>query len=273
MSADVEFVVPSMRRAVWLGVVRTGFAAAAWLLVGALLVVLTGILLAGVRGERFAGVSRYGTLVGHPEYAAGDSDCCSGLGFTLTRETNLTARGAIEATSTLKGVIREGVTGSITADLPPAAGTPIGDALQRGRPTKEATAAFLATLPPSMVASAVVEFSTPQTPAEFQPQQLPALVFLSPPYDEPAAGWEFTDLRGLREWAGGLRDGDDGMLHDLGAPTAKQLRAITADPRITGTILDRASIAELRALLNDPRVQSVNVAAVGFDPAQQFPGS
>ena len=55
MTTDFDEIVlpepPSLRRAVFLGVLRTGFAAAAWLLVGALLVVLTGIVLAGVRGE------------------------------------------------------------------------------------------------------------------------------------------------------------------------------------------------------------------------------
>jgi hypothetical protein len=262
-----------MRRAVWLGVVRTGFVAAAWLLVGALLVLLAGIVLAGVRGERFADIARYGAMTGHPEYAVGDATCCSGLGYTLTREMYLTARGAVGAAGTLKGEVREGLAGAITADLPPAAGSPIGDALRRGRPAKEATTAFLATLPPSMVASAIVEYATPRTPAEFQPSALPALVFFSPPYDEPVATWDFTDLKDFRSWAGGLRDGDDDMLRDLDAPTAKQLRAIAADPRITGTIVERASIADLRALLTDPKVQSVNIAAAGFDPAQQFPGS
>jgi hypothetical protein len=259
---------PSLRRAVWLGVVRTGFAAAAWLVVAALLVVLGGIGLAAARGGHFGDVSRYAVLVGHPEYRSDDGDCCAGLGYTLRRDLELTARGTFGGTATVTGVVRLGVTGSVTAELPPATGTPIGDARKRGRPAKGATTAFLATLPPSATASAIVEFDGPR-PADdalFGDQ-----VFLSPPYDEPVATWAVTDLRGFTQWVGKLGPGDDDMLGELGAPTLEQLRALAADPRITGVILEHATVPELRALLASPRVLSVNVAAAGFDPAQQFP--
>ena len=280
MTADFDEIVlpepPSLRRAVFLGVLRTGFAAAAWLVVGALLVVLTGIVVAAVRGEHFAEVAQGGALVGRPEYASQDSNCCPGLGYSLRMDLDLTARGAIGGTSTLTGVVRQGLTGSITTEMPPAAGTPIGDALKRGRPTKDATRAFLATLPDSVVASAVVEFGTPLSANEFvdlSPDSFRAQVFLSPPYDQPIASWQVTDLAGFQEWVGHLSGGDDDALRELDAPPLRQLRSLAADPHVTGAVVERLTVAQLRALLADPRVQSLNIAAVGFDPARQFPTS
>jgi hypothetical protein len=280
MTADFDEIVlpqpPSLRRAVFLGVLRTGFAAAAWLLVGALLVVLTGIILAAVRGQHFAEVVQGGALVGRPEYASAQNNCCPGLGYSLRMDLDLTARGAIGGTSTLTGVVREGLFGAITTEMPPAAGTPIGDALQRGRPAKNATTAFLATLPDSVVASAVVEFGTPLSANEFldlTPGSLRAQVFLTPPYDEPIASWPVSDLRGFQEWVSHLSDGDDGALRELAAPPLKQLRSLAADPQVDGAVVENLTVAQLRTLLADPRVASVNIAAVGFDLARQFPTS
>ena len=280
MTTDFDEIVlpepPSLRRAVFLGVLRTGFAAAAWLLVGALLVVLTGIILAGVRGEHFAEVAQGGALVGRPEYASADSNCCPGLGYSLRMDLDLTARGAVGGASTVTGVVREGLSGAITAEMPPAAGTPIGDALKRGRPAKAATEAFLATLPNSVVASAVVEFGTPLSANQFldlTPDSLRAQVFLSLPYDEPIASWQVADLRGFQEWVGRLSSGDDDALRALDAPSVKQLRSLAADPHVNGAVVERLTVAQLRTLLADPRVESVNIAAVGFDPARQFPSS
>lgn len=278
MASDFDEIVlpepPSLRRAVFLGVLRTGFAAAAWLLVGALLVALIGIILAGVRGEHFAEVAQGGALVGRPEYASNDSDCCPGLGYSLRMNLDLTARGAIGGTSTLTGVVREDALGEMSSEMPPTAGTPIGDALQRGRPTKDATEAFLATLPDSVVASAVVEFGAPQTADEFlslTPESSRSLVFLSPPYEEPTASWPATDLRGFQEWVGHLSGDDDDALRELRAPPFKQLRSLAADPHVNGAVVERLTVAQVRTLLADPRVASVNIAAVGFDPALQFP--
>jgi len=280
MTADFDEIVlpepPSLRRAVFLGVLRTGFAAAAWLLVGALLVVLTGFILAGVRGEHFAEVTQRGALVGRPEYASTESNCCSGLGYSLHMDLDLTARGAIGGASTVTGVVHEGLTGAITAEMPPAAGTPIGDALNRGRPAKDATKAFLATLPDSVVASAVVEFGTPLSANEFLglvPNSLRAQVFLSSPYDEPIASWQVSDLGGFQNWVSRLSGDDDGALRELGAPPLEQLRSLAADPHVTGAVVERLALTQLRALLADPRVESLNIATVGFDPARQFPTS
>jgi hypothetical protein len=277
MTTDFDEIVlpepPSLRRAVFLGVLRTGFAAAAWLLVGALLVVLTGIILAAVRGQHFAEVAQGGALVGRPEYASAESNCCPGLGYALRMDLDLTARGAIGGTSTLTGVVRKGLLGAITTEMPPATGTPIGDALKRGRPAKDATKAFLATLPDSVAASAVVEFGTPLTANEFlslTPDSFRAQVFLSSPYDEPIASWQVTDLRGFQEWVSHLSGGDDDALRELDAPPLKQLRSLAADPHVHGAVVERLTVAQLRTLLADPRVESLNIAAVGFDPARQF---
>jgi len=280
MTSDIDEIVlpepPSLRRAVFLGVLRTGFAAAAWLLVGALLVVLTGIILAAVRGEHFAQIAQGGALVGRPEYASAENNCCPGLGYSLRMDLDLTARGTIGGTSTLTGVIRKGLSGAITTEMPPATGTPIGDALQRGRPAKEATTAFLATLPASVVASAVVEFGPPLSPNEFLdlvPNSLRAQVFLTSPYAEPVASWPVSDLRGFQEWVSHLSGSDDDALHELHAPPVKQLRSLAADPHVDGAVVERLTVTQLRTLLADPRVQSVNIAAVGYDPARQFPTS
>ncbi|MCU7730507.1 hypothetical protein ODJ79_42900 [Actinoplanes sp. KI2] len=280
MTTDFDEIVlpepPSLRRAVFLGVLRTGLAAVAWLLVGALLVVLTGVVLGGLRGEHFADVARGGALVGRPEYASVDSTCCPGLGYSLRMSLDLTTRGTVGGTSTLTGVVRENVLGEISADLPPAAGTPVGEALDRGRPAKDATKAFLATLPDSVAASAVVEFGTPLSADEFLglvPVSSRSLAFLSAPYDEPVASWPATDLRGFQDWVGQLSGGDDDALRALQAPPYAQLRSLAADPHVHGAVLDNLTVTQVRALLADPRVTSVNIAAVGFDPARQFPHS
>jgi hypothetical protein len=280
MTGDFDEIVlpepPSLRRAVFLGVLRTSFAAAAWLLVGALLVVLTGMILGAVRGEHFAEVAQGGALVGRPEYASSDRDCCPGLGYSLRMNLDLTARGAVGGVSTLTGVVRENVLGEISTDMPPAAGTPVGEALERGRPAKDATKAFLATLPDSVAASAIVEFGTPLSADEFldlAPESSRSLVFLSAPYEEPTASWPATDLRGFREWVGHLSAGDDDALREMQAPPYAQLRSLAADPHVHGAVLEHLTVTEVRALLADPRVASVNIAAVGFDPARQFPRS
>jgi len=121
-----------------------------------------------------------------------------------------------------------------------------------------------------------VEFGTPLSADEFltlTPNSLRAQVFLSSPYDEPVASWQVSDLRGFQEWVGHLSGGDDDALHELGAPPFEQLRSLAADPHVDGAVVERLTVAQVRALLADPRVKSVNIAAVGFDPARQFPTS
>jgi hypothetical protein len=280
MSAE-EFTYPDLdvpspaavRRAVRRGVLRSGFAAAAWLLVAALLVLAGGVLVGGFRGSHFGEVVYRSALVGHPGYRVIDSDCCAGL-YTSRLDLRLTVRGAVSGGAAATGTIRQGLIGWITVDLPPPDGTPIGEALRRGRPAKDATAAVLDTLPKSAVASAIVEFTTPLPPAEFVTRYTAdyhdVCVFLTKPYDVPTASWPVGELADFREWVGALDHGDDDLLGDLDSPPVEELRAVAADPKVTGAVLEHLSVATLRSLLADPRVTSVNIADVGFDPAQQF---
>jgi hypothetical protein len=64
---------------------------------------------------------------------------------------------------------------------------------------------------------------------------------------------------------------DDDALERLGAPPLAVLRSAAQNPRIHAVVVEQASVDDLTELLKNPEVRSVNVAAVGFDPARQNP--
>jgi hypothetical protein len=286
MSAD-EFAVPdlalpgpaSIRRAVLRGILRSGFAAAAWLLVAALLAGFAAMGLSAVRTGHFHDIAFYGAQVGRPGYVMEGGPCCSEGLFANRIDFGLTVRGGIPVAPPVRGSVRQGISGSIVPDLPPAAATPVGAALDRRRPTKDATRAFLGSLPPSVTASAIVEFASPPTTSGYlsfeirpgEPADLGERVFLADPYGDTPATWEVHDVRSFGDWVHGLSPDDDRVLSDLGAPPVSALRKAAKDPRVHAVVLERASVAELRALLADDRVASLNIAGVAFDPAAQSP--
>jgi hypothetical protein len=277
-----DFAVPddkAIRRIVRRGVLRTSVVAVLWLMVAGLLVLVAGHGVSAARGERFHDVVFLGAQVGRPEYQVSGSSCCSdALGFTNTLERTLLPRGVVAGANPLTARIRQGPTGAVDPELPDDPAAPVASALRRERPTKAGTRTFLDGLPPAVAASAIIELSRPLSEAEFQSLSRPsgvshggAAVFLTDPYlDGPRVSWPSTDLASYVRWADGLSSDDDETLQKLGAAPAGVLRDIATDPRIHAFVLGRATPAELRALLADPGVRSVNVADVGFDPDLQL---
>ena len=123
---------------------------------------------------------------------------------------------------------------------------------------------------------------TDSWPGSFPP------VYLEPLYSQPREfpssklGWpnpaiasseawgdshlELADpLAQFKEWAAMLDDGDDLNVERLDLPPAEQIKKLAVDPKVHGFILPKASPEELRALVDDPAVFSVNIADVAFD--------
>lgn len=269
----------AIRRAVVRGVFRTGLAAVSWLLVLMLLWTMIAFGVEALRGDTFR-IVRDGIAVAHPEYEiAQDGSCCSdGLTSpgTSTLTVRLRPRATVGATIEGSGSVHRGLTGGLTIDLGRPEATPIGEALSRGRPEKRATAAFLASLPTSVTASAIVEFAKPVDGAKLDARSGPYpidAIFLGSIYPGPGylgtVSWPSPRADDFRAWAWGLSADDDTDLRTLGLPSAADLRAAANRDRIFGYVLGSASVADLQALLSDPQVRSVNVTDVGFDPARQ----
>src|SRR5207244_3500210 len=113
----------------------------------------------------------------------------------------------------ITGTLRKSMTGALDLQLPDAATTPIGRALDRSPAGKAETSAFLDRLPPGVAASAILEFTTPLDRTAFgaflsaNPPETPfSTAFLTAPHStEPLVTWdEVRDLDGYVTWARGL---------------------------------------------------------------------
>ncbi|HEY3000766.1 MAG TPA: hypothetical protein VGJ44_00325 [Kribbellaceae bacterium] len=288
---DIDFALPDLpnvdestiRRAVLRGVLRSGFAAAAWLLVIVLVLVLASFGIQAARGDTFD-VARDGVGVAHPEYEIAQEGSCCGDGLTSPATSTLTlrlrSRGVIGPSIDTTGSVHRGWSGDLTTELGRSDATPVGEALGRGRVEKTAARAFLATLPKSVTASAIVEFTEPLDATAFEAlSAAPPVpfgrgpIFVSPIY--PGKGfigtvcWPVPEVAAFTAWARHLDAGDNDDLDALGLPSAADLRRAADPARIYGFVLDRASVDELQALLADGRVRSINVVDAGFDPTRQ----
>ena len=75
-------------------------------------------------------------------------------------------------------------------------------------------------------------------------------------------------LTQFKTWANMLRDGDDENLERLNLPPADSIKRLAENPKVHGFLLERATVARLEGLLDDPGIRSVNVADVAFDLSQ-----
>jgi hypothetical protein len=284
---DLAFDVPDLaipdeaaiRRAVRRGVLKSGLAAASWLLVVALVLAMAAAGIGALRVERFALVAEDGVRVAHPEYEV-EVGPFSNLGVS-TLDVRLRPRGAFGHPGVTDGRIVQRLFGGIDVDLGPRSDTPIGDALSRARPDGAATGKFLDGLPPQVSVSAVVELDRPLSRDAFfdLARMVPApvgnseTVFLTDPYaHDEIVSWPDAGVDNYVRWARKLGSDDDDALRALGLPRASALRALADHPQVHAYVVERASVKQLRALLADRRVRSVNVADVGFDPASQSGG-
>jgi hypothetical protein len=267
---------PAIRRAVRRGLLLTGLVAAAWLLLATVVLYVLGVVVVAVHTEHFHDVAYYGAQVGRPGYAVTGNGCCTGsLGLANAQDLDMLPRGAVPGGGLVTGRVSQTITGRFGSALPDNGSTPVGAALQRPRPTKEGTAAFLNGLPPSVSASAVVEFNAPvdgaaldRIPLGGSPSGDRALL-LADPYAGPVVSWPEHDLSTFSTWVAALTAADTDALAELGAPSVADLRLAAGDPRIYAVVVERTTLDELRTLLANPQVRSVNVAEIGFDPARQ----
>jgi len=270
----------SIRRAVRRGVVLTGLVAAAWLLLATVVLYLGGVVVVAVHTKHFHDLAYYGAQVGRPGYTVNGNSCCLGtLGLSSTQELELHQRGALGPTGQITGRVWRGFTGRLGSVLPDDSATPIGAALQRERPTKAGTTAFLGTLPPLISASAIIEFSTPLDEAALDNFRFtdtgslsssdPWALFLADPYGGQVVSWPEHSVVDFPDWVATLSADDDNELDKLGAPSVAVLRTAAKTPRIHAVVIEQASVSDLQTLLKNPQVRSVNVAEVGFDPARQ----
>jgi hypothetical protein len=277
-----DFLPPgdaAVRRAVRRGVLRAGFAAAAWLLLAAVLAAFAWVGAGATRSHDFARVALRGLEAAHPEYEIKEGEYVN-LGAS-TMELELRVRGEIDRPLRFTGEARQPVIGRPTIDIGEPSNTPIGWALDQGPASRADTLAYLGRLPTGVAASAVVEFTEAMDPAAFasftgsagpDPKAYGA-VFLTPPYDteQLRVTWGSAEtLDVYARWAAELSPADDRFLDELDLPPAATLQRLARSPRISAVVVERASVPVLRALLKNPAVASVTIADVGFDVSAQL---
>ncbi|MBB5868253.1 hypothetical protein F4553_001632 [Allocatelliglobosispora scoriae] len=279
-----------VRRAMVRGVVRTGLFAALSLMLLLVLVGAASFAVSAVRGDKFFLVAYEGFVVAHPEYEIKqDGSCCatgpffgfSNLGLASEITLRLQPRGALNYTGSTLITVSQNVVGEIGTTFD-AGHSPFLDGVRRGRPTKDATAAFVSGLPTATVVSTLIEFTEPLTPEgfrEFFAAAVPyvvsdrsAPVIVVPPYREGSdnpIGWPTPELRELREWADKLGGIDEEHLRSVGLPPLAVIQEAARDGHIYAFVLPRLPAPLLKGLLDNPAVRSANVLDVAFDPDRQ----
>jgi hypothetical protein len=88
-------------------------------------------------------------------------------------------------------------------------------------------------------------------------------------FPEERVSWPTPALAEFQAWVKQLRPSDDRVLDGLGLPSPASLRALAADPRIHGFVVDRATPEELRRLLDEPGVRGIAIGDIAFDLGDQ----
>jgi hypothetical protein len=277
------------RRAVRRGVLRTGLVAVVWAVLGLIVLqIASGVWQRrGDRGEHFETVARYGFLASHPGFRPGSRGCCNSnlrsieIFFSVEPRTagGLTAPVDLPLRLDLRGrLVDEG-----RYDLPRTAVDAAGDPM-----SKPALRSLLRDLPERIVATGVAELARPLSSAAFfellERHGLDPLsaddvpVYLEPKnvrprqegiFLEQRVSWPTPALAEFQAWVKQLRPGDDRVLDGLELPSSASLRALAADPRIHGFVVDRATPDELRRLLDEPAVRGVAIGDIAFDLGEQ----
>ena len=287
------------RRAIRRGVVRTAVTGVLLVFVGWLILTIVSHYLQrlGDREERFQSVYGLGFLVAHPDWRGEPGGCCNTDLTSLELFLDVQPQTPEPLSPTTKAWLRLNILGRLVIDsIPILPETPIQHAISGGRPGREETRALLDELPQPVRASAVVEPVTPlgvdefgellertgSWPGSFPPVYLESLYSQPVEFPPSKLGWpnpgiasseawgdshlEVADqLTQFKAWAAMLDDGDNRNLERLGLPPADEIKKLAVDPKVHAFILPKASVEELRALLDDPAVLSVNVADVAFD--------
>lgn len=281
-----------VRRAMLRGVVRTGLVASLCMMLLVLLVGAASVGISAYRGDHFFRVAYGGMVVSHPEYEIKqDGNCCAAgplFGFTnlgLASEIKLQLRplGALNYAGAVTITVEQDVFGDLHPGID-ASPTPLRNGLQRGRPTKESTEAFLRGLPEPTVVSALIEFDQPVEAAAFTAffdTYLPSTdisdrrrtIIAVNPYESRSSNlisWPNSNIAELRAWAASLDLSDDRHLDAVGLAPSADIKQVADEGRIYAFVAPRIPLALLRTLLGNTAVRSVNVLDVAFDTSRQF---
>ena len=284
---DGYFDERATRRAVRRGVIRTALAAVVPLFV---LLALASIAsnvwqTHGGRRERFERVAGFGFFAGHPGLRPTEvHEDLSRVNFrSLELPLEAVPRNATPLGETHVVTLRLDLRGRLDDDalfdLPPSG----VDVALASPPATPVQLRALERLSQFAVASAAVELREPLSAADLQAllrrhRLLGAEgegvgVFFE---DADAAhsrigsfvarrvGWPNPFVDEFQAWATRLSSRDDDVLRELGLPSSRELRALAANPRIHGFVLDAASSTGLRDLGEDPGVIRISLGDVAF---------
>ncbi|GAA3797568.1 hypothetical protein GCM10022226_16140 [Sphaerisporangium flaviroseum] len=304
-TAEAEFDIPDFdarktRRAVRRGILRTSFTVLATLMVISLVATIGSpwVQRRGDRVQRMYQVLGTALQMANPGYNI-ELGMPSASPLSLSLEASIRPLRAVGGFSTGRdfGDQKDELTQDFFGHVqrPPlgfATETPLTYGLYNvgtGNQPKERMREVLARLPETMDALAVVEFTTPLTPAQLlafgkQYQSCPDLVVYehrprftpitwspglglmnttAPPFRGECVDYVPRGLADFRTWVGSLRDHDDANLRQFGLSLAR-LRTSAAEGKAYAYVDELSSIDRLRKIIEDPRVRTIRVADVSY---------
>ena len=287
--------VRALRRARRRGIARTAAVGALYILVGLIALNFAGAGLQAAlhRQSQMARVVQTGWQVAHPEFDARESGVATS-GWSTSLSLTVAPINAVSAPGSTVIRFHENLFGSLNTGFGPAQ-TPATQVLltfgQPGGPTPTTKAdekAFLLGLPKPTVSSAIVEFSSPLTEADYQSflrrhDSDGALILgralfsratpMGAGFIRGVCGWSLflnppargaADLVGsFRHWVNSLHGSDRGKLEQVGIDL-DGLRAAARAGLIYGVIVSHENATSLLSMLNDQAVAAVHVVDVGF---------
>lgn len=281
MTFDIpDFDPGRTRKAVRRGLYRTVAIVLAILLLLALAATEGSRLLQtrGDRDQRMVDVLGTAFELYNPAYQVGATDCCRtgpwSMSFTVSA-TPLRAGGGFGPYTAGYYTITQDLFGRVGhLPLGNSANTPLTTALSdlgTGIRDKAQVRRVLARLPADLRALAVVELARPMTQSELNglaKDCATRVVLERRPSNVPITWGQNAEpcdeLKSFRAWVGGLREHDEANLEAFGL-SLPRLRKAATDGLVYAYVDDHTSIAELRKLIEDPRVTTIRLADATFD--------
>ncbi|MFI6320461.1 hypothetical protein ACIBG8_23205 [Nonomuraea sp. NPDC050556] len=275
-----DFDPKKTRRAVRRGVLRTALTSALALAVVAVMLI-GGLRLLQTRGDREERMEKVlGTAlqIAKPAYHLDIEPCCDVGPLSMSLRVSaqpIRAIGAFNVGGGSTYEVRQNFFGRVeelpwaqlgNTDLTTMLAN-VGGTLQR----RENIRKVLARLPQDMNALAVVELAQPMADQAFRDFLVQAGTGAERVAYEVRTGsvpitWDFleeTALSGFRAWVGELQDHDEPNLRRFDLDLAR-LRKAAKDGLAYAFVTDE-NVADLRKLIEDPRVRTVRLADLAFD--------
>jgi hypothetical protein len=291
-SAHGVFDERATRRAVRRGVIRTAFAAVVWVVAASILLTIASWVWQARDGRRdhFGEVAGYGFFAAHPGFRwSGPGSCCNvdlrSLELLLTLDPKVAS--SLSQSSELK--LRLDLRGRLK-DPPyqtrlPKTGIDVASSSPPARLRKA-----LASLPSSVVATAIVELRRPldvsavyalladhgitypdseRVSIYLQPRDVQITGNLTDSFADERVSWPNPAVAGFQAWVKRLHRSDNPVLDGLGLPPVDVLRRIAEQPKIYGFVLDQASPSQLLRFLVEPDVSTIRVGDIAYNIARQ----